>query len=644
MPVADRPSRRPPAPFEPVKTSIELPREALPSTLLFEVAWEVCNQVGGIYQVIRSKAPLMTERFGDDYCLIGPYVAQRAALEFERTDDADWLSDVAAALNAAGLPVHHGRWLVQGRPRVLLIEHERFAPRLAEAKYLLWEHHGIESPANNAWIDGAITFCEAVHEVLESVIGELTRPDAPAERAKKRVLLHCHEWQTGLCIALARRAELPIASVFTTHATMLGRYIASSGSPLYERLATLDPAAEARHFNIRTEHMIERLSAQLADVFTTVSSVTAEECTALLGRTPEVITPNGLTISRYNVGHDFQTFHADFKEQLHAFAMGYFFPHYAFDLDKTLYFFTSGRYEPGNKGFDLCLEAMARLNAQLKAQGSGATVVFFIVSRRPVRSLNPKVLEKRAILNELRGVCGHITEGVGEQLFKRASAGQRLSLDELVEEYWGLRFRRTQAAFRADGLPPVVTHILEDDQQDPVLNQIRAMRLFNAADDPVKIVYHPDFINPENPLWGLEYEQFVRGCHLGLFPSAYEPWGYTPLECMALGTPAVSSDLAGFGRYVQETYLQPERWGLTVLARRDRSFNEAAHDLSQRLLAYCKLTRRERVALRNEVERRAWDFDWSRLGVSYKEAHELALSKQQPGPSADEAAPLIHAQ
>jgi glycogen(starch) synthase len=289
--------------------------------------------------------------------------------------------------------------------------------------------------------------------------------------------------------------------------------------------------------------------------------------------------------------------------------------------------FTSGRFEPHNKGFDLCLEAMARLNTQLKLARTGITVVFFVIASRPTRSIHPLALEKRGVLNELRDVCDNIVERVGEALFQRAAAGGKLQLENLVDEYWTLRYRRTQAALRTDVLPPIVTHILEDDRTDPVLMQLRRLELFNRADDAVKVVYHPEFITPVNPLWGIEYEQFVRGCHLGLFPSAYEPWGYTPLECMALGTPAISSDLAGFGRYVEETLPDHDRWGVWVLPRRGRSFDEAAEELARQAFEYCTLSRRERVSLRNEVEKRSWEFDWSRLGAAYHAAHDMALSR-----------------
>ena len=254
--------------------------------------------------------------------------------------------------------------------------------------------------------------------------------------------------------------------------------------------------------------------------------------------------------------------------------------------------------------------------------------MFFVITDRPTRSLNADALQHRAVLSELQTVCEAIAREVEGELFRRAAAGQRVNLDDLVSQYWSLRFRRTQQELKRDGLPPVITHLLEDEQTDPVLNHIRQLQLYNRAADPVKIVYHPRFISTVNPLWGIEYEQFVRGCHLGVFPSAYEPWGYTPLECVAMGVPAVTSDLAGFGRYTAEHLADHDEWGLTVLPRRGRSYEDAAADLARRMFAFCRLERRGRIALRNAVADRAEAFDWSRLGRYYDEAHDRALAVQ----------------
>ncbi|HYE62547.1 MAG TPA: glycosyltransferase [Phycisphaerales bacterium] len=601
-----------------------------PGPMLFEVAWEVCNQVGGIYQVLRSKAPLMVQRWGDRYCLIGPWDAGKAQVEFEEAKPAGWVSRALQQLRDQGLVVHYGRWLVPGRPRVMLIEHWPGHDRMGPIKYEYWADHRIESPSQDYLIDGVISFADGVRRLLEALAEHRpyaqTRATSPGVTPQP-MLAHFHEWMGGLAIPAIRKRRLPIATVFTTHATLLGRYIASSRDDFYDQLPWLNQEWEAKKYNVVTQHTIERACAHGAHVFTTVSSVTAEECNYLLGRPVDVVTPNGLTIGLYNAGHEQQRLHGVYKDEIHKFTMGHFFPSYGFDLDKTLYFFTSGRYEPKNKGFDVVLEAMARLNAELKAQGSDKTVVCFVISKKATKSLNPLAMEKRGVLNELEEVCGHITEGVGRRLFSRAAAGEKLRLDDLIDEYWMLRYRRAQHALKQHCLPMVVTHILEEDQQDPVLNQIRNLQLFNRQEDPVKVVYHPDFITPTNRLWGVEYDQFVRGCHLGLFPSLYEPWGYTPLECAAMGVPAVTSDLAGFGRYVQENYQEPEKSGLMVLKRRGRGFFDAAAELAKYLVEFCKMERRDRIALRNEVDRRSWDFDWSKLGKAYHAAHDLALAR-----------------
>lgn len=607
---------------------------------LFEVSTEVCNQVGGIYQVLRSKAPLMTQRWGDRYYAVGPWEPAKANVEFEETKHGGWVGRAIDRLKEQGLTVHYGRWLIPGRPRVMLLEYWQSPDRLHLTKYRLWEDHGIETPTADGLVDMVVCFADACARLFEA-LSEARQ----GGRAGPALVAHFHEWLGGLAIPIIRRKKLPVATVFTTHATLLGRYIASSRDDFYDHLPWIDQASEAAKYNVRTPHAIERACAHGAHVFTTVSSVTAEECSQLLGRPVDVVTPNGLTIGLYNAGHEQQRLHGEYKESIHRFTMGHFFPSYSFDLDKTLYFFTSGRFEPRNKGFDLCLEAMARLNAEMKAANLGKTVVFFIISKRGTRGINPLAMEKRGVLNELNDICQKIVAGVGPRLFSRAAAQGKLHLDDLVDEYWQLRYRRAQHALRQHCPPMVVTHILDDDQQDPVLNYIRMLGLHNSEHDPVKVVYHPDFINPHNRLWGLEYDQFVRGCHLGVFPSQYEPWGYTPLECGAMGVPSVTSDLAGFGRYLLDNYSEPEKFGMKVLRRRGRPYHDSAADLSRYLFDFCRLERRDRISLRNEVDKRSFDFDWSRLGRAYHAAHDLAIVRGQSefGVGDPDSVPMISA-
>lgn len=632
-------------------TSLD-PERAPPGAVLFEAAWEVCNQLGGIYQVIRSKSPAMVARWHDRYFLVGPHNPAKASLEFEETKPAQWLGRALDQLRAEGLVVHHGRWLIPSRPHVLLIDHALPAHAIAALKHRLWTDHAIESPAQDWIFDGVVSFADALRRLIHAAGTQWmlerradhderksTTSTRPAPLASRRVLLHAHEWMGGLALPMLRHdlahadparpdaLSQHLSLVFTTHATQLGRTLAWGDEWFYDHLPFVNQAAESARCNIKPQHQVERACAHSSHVFTTVSPITGEECAHLLGRQPDMVLPNGLNIENYNVGHEFQTMHAQFKDRINRFVMGHFFPTRPFDLDKTVYLFTSGRFEPRNKGFDLCIEAMARLNAEIKASGLDRTVILFIITQRNTRSLHPAALQTRGVLNELQSVCDRLMAEVGERLFRNAAMGQRVNLDDLVSEYWRLRFRRTQQALKTDRLPPICTHVLEDEGRDEVLAQIRNVWLFNRPEDPVKIVYHPEFITPTNPLWGLEYEQFVRGCHMGVFPSAYEPWGYTPLECIAMGVPAITSDLAGFGRYVIDTHPDLLGRGLTVLRRRGRSFSDAAADLSRLLLEFCALDRRGRIQLRNDVERRSWEFDWSSLVRAYDWSHDLAMAR-----------------
>ena len=596
---------------------------AWPRSAVYEISWEVCNQIGGIYQVLRSKAPIMVERWRHQYALVGPWVPRHAALEFEPIRPGGPMARIVETLAEQGLRAHHGRWLVPGRPRVVLLEHALDVSALEAVRGRVEHELGIAVPPGSALLDDTLSFADAVRRFL---LAASSQRGEEGEAGGRRVLAHFHEWLGSLALPWLHRAGAPLVTVFTTHATQVGRYVASNEDDFYEKLPQVDAAERAAHYQIDAAHAIERACARACHVFTTVSPITAEECTVLLGRTPDLLTPNALDLARYDLGSDFQTVHAQNKEAIHRFTMAHFFPSYAFDLDRTLYFFTSGRFEPRNKGYDLCLETMARLNVELRAAKLDVNVVFFVVTDQPTRSINPIALHDRGVLDELREVSERLTEQVAERLFRRGAAGERVRLDDLVDEYWGLRFRRTQYALRTDRLPLQVTHVLENEAGDPVLGHIRALGLANRREDPVKVVYHPQFITPVNPLWGIEYEQFVRGCHLGIFPSLYEPWGYTPLECIAMGVPAVTSDLAGFGRYVAETWPDHDRWGVVVLPRRGRTFHEAAGDLTRRLVAYCRLDRRGRTALRNEVESHARAFDWASLGPAYHEAHDRAFA------------------
>ncbi|HEY7117860.1 MAG TPA: glycosyltransferase, partial [Tepidisphaeraceae bacterium] len=627
--------------FVPVPVSVPLPTPAAgngkpaaepkdepasPPPLLFEVAWEVCWQLGGIYTVLKTKAPTMVQEWGDRYCLVGPYNPATADIEFEEQHPDPLIRETLDRLRRAGVQAKYGRWLVGGRPRTILIDHRSRYHRMGEDKYLMWADHQISTPNDDGEVNDVVAFGFAAAEFFRELVGVANgRP----------ILAHFHEWMGGVAVPRIAHLRLPIATVFTTHATLLGRYLASDNPYFYQHLPFMDPDKEAAHFNIYPRFAIERAAAHAATVFTTVSEVTAVEAAKLLGRNPEGILPNGLNIERFTAVHEFQNLHRIYKERIHEFVMGHFFPAYEFDIENTLYFFTSGRYEYRNKGMDVFIEALARLNWRLKTESCadaeqgerGCTIVGFIITRAPTRHINVGVLQNQTMFDELKQNIARIQESLGPTMLRAAAHGRFPTANEMFPEEAKIRWKRAVAAWKNRRQPSIVTHDLADDGRDPVLTHLRHRGLFNGADDPVKIVFHPEFMTATSPLLHLDYDQFVRGCHMGVFPSYYEPWGYTPMEAVALGVPAVTSDLSGFGAYVQRHIPDAQEKGIYVSRRADRSFDDACNELVEFLYQFTRLNRRQRIEQRNKVERLGEMFDWSVLIKHYDEAHELALSR-----------------
>ena len=592
---------------------------------LVEVAWEVCNQVGGIYTVIRSKAPAMMENHGGNYCLVGPYLNKSIQAELEPIEDSDDIFCIAATnLSKKGYDVIYAEWLITGKPRVVLLNPNAISEKtLNVIKYLLWKNHQISTPDSNQLMDQIIGFAYLTKLFFDEV-SLLVKDD-------QKLIGHFHEWMAGVPILDIRRDAMPIKTIFTTHATQLGRHLAINSPLFYAHLPFFKWEDEAWKFGIATEAAIEYGCAQQCDVMTTVSDVTAQECEYLLRRKPDVILPNGLNIQRFEALHEFQNLHSRYKEQIHQFVMGHFFHSYSFNLDKTIYFFTSGRYEYKNKGFDLTLEALVHLNEQMKREKSEYTVVMFFVTKREFYNIKPEVLQSRAVMEEIRQTCESIERQVGKRLFFESTMrlDHRLpNLNDFVDEYWKLRYRRTIQSWKGGNKTPMcVTHKLVNEEQDEIIQFIQRRNLLNREEDKVKIVYHPDFINSTNPLFGMDYGQFVRGCHLGIFPSYYEPWGYTPLECMANGVPAVTSDLSGFGDYLLRNMPDHEKGGMFVVERGKRTFDWSAKQLSAFLYKFLTQDRRDRIQQRNQVENYSAVFDWENLIKYYEQAYEHALTK-----------------
>ncbi len=601
------------------------PRYKAEDSFLIEVAWEVCHQVGGIYTVIKTKAKEICNIWQDNYCLVGPYFKSHAEAEFEPLTDMNTpYGRVVKKLQRLGIDAHYGKWLIAGRPQAILLNPKIKEDVLEGEKFRLWEKYRIESHHGDQLLDEVIGFGYLL-QILAQEFGQSQK------KTKQPVIWHVHEWMSATTLPDINQENPYLKTVFTTHATMLGRYISGNNDKFYEQIKNLNWLEEAKKYHIEPQARIERNAANAAQICTTVSEITAKECQYFLGRKPEIISPNGLSIERFSILHEVQNIHQQFKEEIHQFVIAHFFQHYTFDLDKTLYFFTSGRYEYHNKGFDLTLEALSKLNKKLIEENIDKNVVMFFITRKPCNHIKPQALESRGILEEVRQTCEKIEKQIGDKLFYETVANENQKLPEinkLVEDYWKLRLRRTLQSWKRESLPLLATHQLVDEENDAILNFLQKRKLNNKKEDKVKIVYHPDFISPMNPLFGMEYGQFVRGCHLGIFPSFYEPWGYTPLECLASGVPAITSDLSGFGDYVLKYLPEHQEAGIYVVNRKSESFSSITSQLANFLFSFVIKGRRDRINMRNRSEDASEKFDWNIFANHYRKAYNAAIHQE----------------
>lgn len=589
----------------------------------FEAAWEVANKVGGIYTVIRSKTYVSTEEMGDQYCLLGPYKEQCARTEVEESDFSGPLHTAVSKMREQGFKIHTGTWLVDGNPQIILFDVGSGAWKMDEYKQELWNKCNLGIPHLDIEANDAVILGYMVAQFIE----EFRKVAEEYSNCVPRIVAHFHEWQAGVGLIALRTRHIDVATVFTTHATLLGRYLCAGNTDFYNNLDKFAVDEEAGKRQIYHRYCMERAASHLTHVFTTVSEITGYEAEHLLKRKADVITPNGLNVKKFSALHEFQNLHAISKDKIHEFVRGHFYGHYDFDLDKTLYFFIAGRYEFGNKGADLFIEALARLNHYLKSTHPDTTVVAFLIFPAKTNNFNVESLRGHAVTKSLRDTLNDIQQKMGKRMYEVCLSGRLPNPNELLQKDDMVKIKRCIYALQRDGLPPVTTHNVVDDWNDPVLNAVRRCQLFNTVHDRVKIVFHPEFLSSTNPLFGLDYEEFVRGCHLGVFPSYYEPWGYTPAECTVMGIPSITTNLSGFGCFMQEHVADPMSYGIYVVDRRFISLEASVQQLAHYMYDFTKLNRRQRIIQRNRTERLSDLLDWRNLGIYYRQARMRALRK-----------------
>lgn len=530
--------------------------------VLFEISWEVCNMVGGIHTVLASKAHKMRDFYGDGYISVGPEISHGEAIA-EFSEDA-WNPLWADALTGTGVGVRMGRWLVPGEPRCLLID---FSPLYSQRDAILaeyWEKYRLDSLFGGWDYVEPILFAHGAGLAIAALANKVLLPEG------KSIVIHAHEWMSAGAIFHLKSAVPEIGSVFTTHATALGRSLATFHPDIYADMTRVDPDAAARAQGILAKHSAEKTAAAQSDCFTTVSEITAEECRLLLHKEPDLLVPNAL-------GDDFPPpQYADAKavttmrRRLLELATCLSGQHY--DEREMRLFMSAGRYEFVNKGVDLYIEGLARLAARLPRNKTQVVAYLF---------------------------------------FPADHSGPRRDL--------------LQGQVQVGGL---CTHDLRDPHHDPILRRLREHGFDNSPGKPVHVVYVPIYLDGNDPLVPELYYQFLAAMDLTVFPSYYEPWGYTPMESIGYGVPTISSDRAGFGLWAASHGGWFET-GVNVLARHQATFEASATALETALLTFLNFSAQDIERLREAARRLGRQCRWESFGQGYFKAHRMALLRAQ---------------
>ncbi len=525
---------------------------------LFEVSWEVCNKVGGIYTVITSKLPEATRAYGEHYIALGPDLKTNP--DFEETDEECW-KRVREAVAIKEIPCRFGRWKVPGNPKAILVGFGKKYDK-EQLLFTIWEDYGVDSIAGGWDYVEPVMFSYAASEVIETVYSLLVRPQG------MRAVAQFHEWMTGAGLLGLKKRVPEIGTVFTTHATMLGRTLASSGTDIYTAMDHISPQREASAHNITAKCSMESASAREADCFTTVSEITAQEAKNFLGRAPDLITPNGLDIE--NILDLAANRSPALKSRERLLAAASRFLRRDFPAD-TRIMVISGRGEFHNKGVDIFLEALGRLNDEMEPE---QTVLVYIFVLSGYTDLMPSL---------------------------KSGGGQP-----------------------EHGNPPISTHRLHNEASDPILQACERFGLKNLPQNRVQVVFIPAYLNGHDGLLNMPYYEALSGCDLGVFPSNYEPWGYTPLESAAYAVPTITTDQAGFGIWAQR--IAANSTGVILLKRLgqpEAATTDHLHAIFQKFLT---LKEAERQRMRVDARAVAARANWSDFFRSYDDAYQRALA------------------
>ena len=534
---------------------------------LFESSWEVCNKVGGIYTVLSTKAHTLQQMFNDKVVFIGPDVWGPANAPDFIEDDALFADWKKHARTTDKLKMKVGRWNVPGTPPVVLIDFKPFFSDRDAFFYSMWENFRVDSMHAYGDYDESCIFAYAVGKVIESFYNFYNLSD-------KKVTALFNEWMLGMGALYIKKQIPAIATLFTTHATSIGRSIAGNNKALYAYMDGNNGDQMAKELNMEAKHSLEKQTAHHVDCFTTVSDITARECKQLLDKAPDIVTPNGFEPNFVPEGKEYTKKRAEARKTLINVAEKLLGCPISPD---ALLVSTSGRYEYRNKGIDVFIEAMNRVRNSGELQRE---VVAFLMVPAWVR-------DARADLKE-----------VIEKNIQTTSPMQM----------------------------PFITHWLNLMDQDKVLNYISHAGFTNQASEKLKIIFVPCYLDGRDGIFNKPYYDLLIGMDATVYPSYYEPWGYTPLESVAFGIPTVTTNLAGFGLWAEKSVSGKNiSEGVAVIERTDFNYFDVADAITASILSLVKKDKKEVEEIRKRCFKLAKQAEWSKFIVFYQKAFSDAL-------------------
>lgn len=548
-------------------------KELIKPDYVFESSWEVCNKVGGIYTVLSSRAKTLQDAMCDRIIFIGPDVwhdNESPYFQEEKSLLAEWQWQA----KEEGLKVKVGRWAVPGKPIAILVDFQPFFEKKNEIYGWLWEHYQVDSLHAYGDYDEASMFSYAAALVVESIYRWLGK-----EVEGKHVIYHANEWMCGLGALYINNVLPQIGTVFTTHATSIGRSIAGNQKPLYDYLFAYNGDQMAEELNMQSKHSIEKQTAHYVDCFTTVSDITANECRELLDKPVDVVLPNGFDNSFVPKAATFTKKRKAARKRLLDVANALLGE--SLD-DDTLIVSTSGRYEFRNKGIDVFVEAMNRLLRD--------------------RELKKKVLA----FIEVPGWVGEPRKDLQERMAKNEKYETPLDV-------------------------PQLTHWLHNMSHDNVLGMMKYYDMHNRKDDKVKVIFLPCYLDGRDGIVNMSYYDVVLGNDLCIYPSYYEPWGYTPLEAVAFKVPCITTDLAGFGLWANGVFGHAGEIedGVKVIHRTDYNYSEVADVIKDTVAKYSAMPKNDVESCRRKADALSKKALWSEFIEYYYEAYDIALRKAQ---------------